>query len=240
MSLWKTSPTRRANRASAGKISMQVKGLLGCAALVAGALAGSPGVRAQTVPPLAVSINARAYAALIPGSAIAVEVDNDTDQAQRLKADISAALVARGYRVQPGAQLVLAFYATEPDEHARESALSRRLDGFQSSPVGPAGGTFDNFHRNDQQIRTGVVTTITDRIFGHRSQQTAAATEQPAEARAVHVSMDLNERSGRRRVWQASAGTMTDRADSYEVTSELVPALIERLGINAVEQVSLP
>jgi hypothetical protein len=213
--------------------------VLGAAALLAaGLLSGAPAQAQTQPPPLNVSINARAYAALIPGSAITVEIDNDTDQAQRLKADIVAALVAHGYRVQPGAPLVLAFYATEPNGTGDGGTLARRIDGFQASPVGPGGGTIGNFHVNDQHLRTGLFSTVTDSLFGHKPKP--QVDQEVPDGRAIHLSMDLNERAGPRRVWEGSAGTTTERGDSYEVTSEIVPALIERLGYNSVEQISLP
>jgi hypothetical protein len=206
--------------------------LLGLAALPA---------HAQNAQPLAVTIDARAYAQLDPTSAITVEAANDTDQAQRLKADIITALEARGFRVEPNAAVVLQFYATEPQGGTpdRSSTQSENV-AARPSPVGPTAGVATTAGANDQHFQTSLVSKITDSLFGTKEQSGAAAPP-PPPGRAVHVNIDLNDRTAARRIWQGSAGTFTDRPDSYSVASTLVPALIERLGADATqERVDLP
>jgi hypothetical protein len=210
---------------------------------LAAALALSLPAHSQDAPaPLSVTIDARAYAALDPASDIEVDAANDTDQAQRLKVDIVAALQARGFRIADGAPIVLQFYATEPYATSSPQAgyVSPSTIAGRPGPVGPnAGDTSATTPANGARFQTSVVSNITDSLFPSKSDSTGAPP--PPPGRAIHVNIDVNDRRVARRVWQGSAGTFTDRPDSYAVSSALVPALIERLGANAQsEQVDVP
>jgi hypothetical protein len=201
----------------------------------------SPAFSQSAPPPLAVTIDARAYAELDPSIPIAVEAANDTDQAQRLKADIVAALEGRGFRVDENAPIVLEFYATEPSgaPSLPGTSLNSGYAAGGAATEGPTEGVTPTAQANQAHFQTNVFSNITDSLFGHKSQSSAAAA--PPPGRSIHVNIEVNDRRAARRVWQGSAGTFTDRPDSYAVASAIVPALIERLGANTNrEQVDVP
>ncbi len=189
---------------------------------------------AQSRAPLAVTIDARAYTSLEMNAAIAVETDDDSDQSLRLKADIVAALEAHGYRVDERAPLVLSFYATEPIglPIVIKPSPQDNAEGPQQGAEGPNGGLLTTAHSNDQYFRTNVISEITDGIFGNRARSDKASRN----GRAMHVSIDLNDVPAARRIWQGSAGTVTNRSDSYHVESALVTPLIDVLGANATQK----
>jgi hypothetical protein len=189
---------------------------------------------AQSRTPLAVTIDAYAYASLDVNAVIAVETDDDSDQSLRLKADIVAALEAHGYRVDKDAPLVLSFYATEPIglPIIVRPSVEDHAEGPQAGSVGPDEGLLNTAHSNDQYFRTNVISEITDGIFGN----TARSDKASPNGRAMHVNIDLNDVRAARRIWQGSAGTVTNRSDSYHVESALVPPLIDVLGANATRK----
>lgn len=176
------------------------------------------------------TVTARAYQALPPGAAIAVEPAQDTDQNQRLKTAIEALLRERGYRVVDNAQLVLEFYATE----VTGSQIVERPGGGRAleSPVPGTG----------QGFRTGALSSLNQDLFGKGSKRSGDGPSGVAPPPSqVHLSMMLTDRRAARRVWQGSASGELRRPDSFAATQSLVPFLVQKLGMTVgAERFELP
>lgn len=177
---------------------------------------------AQEVARAAGSITARAYQLLASGATITVTPAQDTDQNQRLKAAIEAALRARGYRVAGDSTLVLEFYATEVVGHhvVEKPNGARALES-------PVPGT-------SQHFRTGLLSGLNESLFGNQAAPRSPDTLPPP--RQVHLSMTLTDQTAVRRIWQGSASGDVRRADSFAATQALVPFLVQAVGTTVDEQ----
>lgn len=173
-------------------------------------------------------LSARAYEALAPGSAVAVVLAQDTDQSQRLKSDIEAALRARGYRVADDAPLVLEFYASEVTGGQAVEKLTGALTQERSDDL-RRGEHTTLVPDSKQRVSTGVLSTIGDELFGGKGAATPPTAAAPSP-RQVHLSISLDNRPAAARVWQGSASGELRGDDSFAATEALVPFLVKALG----------
>ncbi|HUC60710.1 MAG TPA: hypothetical protein VMF53_02005 [Alphaproteobacteria bacterium] len=181
----------------------------------ASSIVAAPAALAQQAPPPTGTIDAREYAPLPAGDAIAVVMDQDTDQYERLKAAIETALRNRGYRVSDDGPLMLEFYGSEvigsrPVDRAANAPANRSL-----APV-PA-----------HDANLGLLTGLNHDLFGDTG---SAPDQEPGVGRQVSLSMTLSVKSTAARLWQGSAMGRARSADSFAATKSLVPFLVSALG----------
>ncbi|HLI13442.1 MAG TPA: hypothetical protein VKY65_17765 [Alphaproteobacteria bacterium] len=191
---------------------------------------------AQTSQPAIGTITARSYSPLPAGAAIVVQPADDTDQSQRLKGDIEAALRAHGYRVVNDGPLVLEFYSSEVQgAEAIEKPGSRRLNQGSLPPIDKP------IPRADQSSGTGLLSGLNQGLFGTTEEESASRTGKPAEPRQVHLSIMLNDNQAAQRVWQGSASGELRQPDSFAATQSLVPFLLSKLGTTVgMERFDMP
>lgn len=173
------------------------------------------------------TINARAYAPLPAGQAVAVVMSENTDQYQRLKAAIEGELRGRGYLVSDDGQLVLEFYGSEViGGHTVDRAAD--APGAQSLAPVPA-----------HNANLGMLTGLNQNLFGddQASGPDAAATS----GHQVSLSITVIDKQTARRLWQGSAAGVPHTADSFAATKALVPYLVYAIGRTATgEKFDMP
>jgi len=177
------------------------------------------------------TITARSYNTLPPGAAIAVQPADDTDQSQRIKSAIERALQKSGYRVSDDAPLVLEFYSSEVlGPGAPNTSACRRPDGgWVQSPV-PCTSQFPS---------PTPLAQLNQSLFGSPDH----SSDKPSSASLpqVHLSIMLDNRQVRKRVWQGSASADLAQGDTFAATAALVPFLMAKLGQTiGVERFDVP
>jgi len=190
----------------------------------------APAARAQTASAAPTgALTARSYEALLPGSTIAVQAAEDSDQYQRIKAAIEASLRGRGYTVADDAPFVLEFYATE----VTGSRVADRSNGGRALQSAVPGA--------DQAPSMGVLSGLNQNLFGGDASRRGSDQGSAAEPSRVHLSMMLSDQRAARRIWQGTASGELRRPDSFAATQSLVPILVNRIGMTvANESFDLP
>ena len=169
------------------------------------------------------TVTARAYAALPPGSAIAVVPSEDTDQSQRLKSAIESSLRARGYVISDSAPLQLEFYATEVTGNPRGDNTNGARALESSVP------------NSDQAQSMGVLRPLNQNLFGDEAGDNRTTGNTPP-GRQVHLSMMLSDRTAAKRVWQGSAAGVLRRPGSFAATQSLVPFIVDKIGRTVTDE----
>ena len=189
-------------------------------ALIPALLAPTPAAWAQNqnAPAPSGIIDARVYAAIPAGASIAVVMDQDTDQYERLKAAIETTLRNRGYRVSDDGALVLDFYGSEV-------IGGRTVDRAANAPANQSLAPVPAHNAN-----LGLLSGVNQDLFGD---QASASDNGAASGRRVSLSMTLTDKASSSRLWQGSAMGIPRGADTFAATKSLIPYLVSAFGRTA-------
>ena len=163
-------------------------------------------------------LNAMSYHPIPAGTAIAVRPLDDSDRNIELKAELEAALEARGHSLSADAPLILSFEVREEggawSDGGRRTVLELHARG------GGIGG-------NEQGARVNLFDSTRGGVLNKGQGGTRVVTRD-----RYRIDMTLDQR-GKGRLWQAWATAETRVSDAVTATSAMLGPMADKIGKTA-------